>query len=148
MWVYVLEIAIIRGAMAPLAPPVPAPLLIESLKSGSYLRKLFLQSQVFCIKGQFVCFQLQEKSTLHVYSGIHFYQNFIKCSLYLFIQAYSFIRNGRVFHFFFNSTTDTFSLIKIAPGAYTLLYSHDPPVSTPPSLTSCLEVIFTSFLHN
>ena len=49
---------------------------------------------------------------------------------------------------FFNSTTDTFSLIKIAPGAYTILYSHDPPVSTPPSLTSCLEVIFTSFLHN
>ena len=42
----------------------------------------------------------------------------------------------------------TFSLIKIAPGAYTILYSHDPPVSTPPSLTSCLEVIFTSFLHN
>ena len=25
-WVYVLELAIIRGAMAPLAPPVPAPL--------------------------------------------------------------------------------------------------------------------------
>ena len=49
---------------------------------------------------------------------------------------------------FLNSTTDTFSLIKIAPGAYTVLYSHDPPVSTPPSLASCLEVIFTSFLHN
>ena len=53
-----------------------------------------------------------------------------------------------LFHFFFNSTTDTFSLIKIAPGAYSILYSHDPPVSTPPSLTSCLEVIVTSFLHN
>ena len=49
---------------------------------------------------------------------------------------------------FFNSTTDTFSLIKIAPGAYTVLYSHDPPVSTPPSLTLCLDVVFTSFLHN
>ena len=49
---------------------------------------------------------------------------------------------------FFNSARDAFSLIKIAPGAYTILYSHDPPVSTPPSLTSCLEVIFTSFLHN
>ena len=31
MWVYVLEMAIIRGAMAPLAPPVPAPLILSKI---------------------------------------------------------------------------------------------------------------------
>ena len=67
-----------------------------TLKIGRYLRKLFLWSQRFCIKGQFDCFSLQGNSTLHDYSGIHIYQIFIICPLYLFIQAYSFIRNGRV----------------------------------------------------
>ena len=37
MWVYVLEIAIIRGAMAPLAPPLKTPLLTISLHMGSLL---------------------------------------------------------------------------------------------------------------
>ena len=32
MWVYVLEMAIIRGAMAPLAPPLTRPLVLSKAK--------------------------------------------------------------------------------------------------------------------
>ena len=61
--------------------------------------------------------------------------NSANCGRLLASTSVSFV----LFHFFFNSTTDTFSLIKIAPGAYTILYSHGLPVSTPSSLTPCLE---------
>ena len=63
MWVYVLDFAIIRGAMAPLAPPVPAPLV------GAYYKTIKTSNASFELRTNLTIIMSHSNRVLYFTKG-------------------------------------------------------------------------------